>query len=172
MNKGYIHVYTGNGKGKTTAAIGLAIRAAGAGLKVFFTQFIKKRKCSEHIALERFKDLIKIKQYGTGFIMGKRPSQNAILSTNEGIEDIKRVISSGYYDVIILDEINGAIKNKLIDIEEIINLLDSKPDDIEIVLTGRDADERIVEKADLVTEMKIIKHYWDKGIKARKGIEY
>lgn len=172
MRKGYIHVYTGTGKGKTTAALGLALRAAGAGLKVFIAQFIKKRKCSEHRALERFKDLITVKQYGTGFLKDKKPSKTAIEMAKKGLKDIKEALLSKLYDVIILDEINIAIHYKLLDVDEVINTLKSRPPGVEIVLTGRYADDRILEIADLVTEMKEIKQYYKKGVKARKGIEY
>lgn len=172
MRRVYIQVYTGSGKGKTTAALGLALRAAGAGLRVFIGQFIKKRLCSEHKALERFKDLITVKQYGTGFIKGKKPAKADIDAAKEGLEDAKKIILSDEYDLIILDEINVAIYYNLLDVEEVLDLLNAKPLNIEVVLTGRYADERIIERADLVTEMKEIKHYFRQGVKARKGIEY
>ncbi len=171
MRKGYVQVYTGNSKGKTTAALGLALRAAGAGLKVFIAQFIKKRKCSEHKALDRFKDLITIKQYGTGFIKGGRPTKSEIEAARKGFEEVKGIILSKTYDMVVLDEINVAIHHKLIDVQDIVDMLNSKPSNIEIVLTGRYADEKIIEMADLVTEMKEIKHYYKRGVKARKGIE-
>ncbi|MDO9288532.1 MAG: cob(I)yrinic acid a,c-diamide adenosyltransferase [Thermodesulfovibrionales bacterium] len=176
MRKGYIQVYTGNGKGKTTASLGLALRAAGAGLKVFIGQFIKKRRCSEHKALERFKDLITVKQYGTGFVRKaesreQRAETKAIEAAGKGLEEIKKVIASKKYNLVILDEINVALHYNLLDVEEILSLLDAKPLNVEIVLTGRYADGRIIERADLVTEMKEIKHYYKKGVKARRGIE-
>lgn len=172
MRKGYIQVYTGNGKGKTTAALGLALRAAGAGLKVFIAQFIKKRKCSEHKALERFKDLITVKQYGTGFLKGWKPTRSEIDAAEKGLKEVKNIIASKTYDMVILDEINIAAHYNLISIDDIIDLLNSRPSHMEVVLTGRYADERIIEKADLVTEMKEIKHYYKKGVKARRGIEH
>ncbi len=171
MRKGYIQVYTGNGKGKTTAAVGLAVRAAGAGLRVLFAQFIKKRRCSEHKALERFSDLITVRQYGTGFIRGRRPSRAARSLSEKGLEDAREEVVSGQYDIVILDEINVAINRGLIDLEDVISMLDSKPPNVELVLTGRYAHSRIIRKADLVTEMKKVKHYMDKGVKARIGIE-
>lgn len=171
MRTGYIQVYTGNGKGKTTAALGLALRAAGAGLKVFIAQFIKKRRCSEHMALERFKDLITVKQYGTGFLKGKAPAKSEIKSAKKGLEEIKKIITSKMYDVVILDEINIATHYNLFSIEELLDVLDIKPRAVELILTGRYADKKIIEKADLVTEMKEIKHYYKKGVKARRGIE-
>jgi cob(I)alamin adenosyltransferase len=172
MRKGYIQVYTGNSKGKTTAALGLALRAAGAGLKVFIAQFIKKRRCSEHKALERFSDLITFKQYGTGFLKGDKPTIPEIHAAKKGLEEIKKIILSSKYDMVILDEINIAVHHKLFSVDELLKVLDAKPAGVELVLTGRYADKKIIEKADLVTEMKEIKHYLQKGIKARAGIEF
>ncbi|MFH1974238.1 MAG: cob(I)yrinic acid a,c-diamide adenosyltransferase [Pseudomonadota bacterium] len=172
MRRGYIQVYTGNGKGKTTAALGLALRAAGAGLKVFIAQFIKKRKCSEHKAMERFSDLITVKQYGTGFLKREKPTKDRIDSAKKGLEEVKNIIASKTYDMVILDEINLAAHYKLLNVEDIMDLLNAKPSNMEIVLTGRYADERIIERAYLVTEMMEIKHYFKKGVKARKGTEY
>jgi len=172
MRKGYIQVYTGNSKGKTTAALGLALRAAGAGLKVFIAQFIKKRRCSEHKALDRFKDLITVKQYGTGFLKGGKPTKTEIEAAQKGFEEVKSIILSKAYDMVVLDEINVAVHHKLLNIENIVDLLNSRPPNTEIVLTGRYADEKIIDMADLVTEMKEIKHYYKKGVKARRGIEH
>ncbi|MFN3740745.1 MAG: cob(I)yrinic acid a,c-diamide adenosyltransferase [Thermodesulfovibrionales bacterium] len=170
MRKGYVQIYTGDGKGKTTAAIGLAIRAAGAGLKVFFAQFIKNRRCSEHKALERFDDLITIKQYGRGFIRGK-PSKEIERIIKKGFNEVKKVVLSGDYDIVILDEINVALHYNLLDTSEIMELIKNKPSGAELVLTGRYAPQKLIKKADLVTEMKKIKHYMDRGVKARTGIE-
>ena len=172
MRRGYIQVYTGNSKGKTTAALGLALRAAGTGLKVFMAQFIKKRRCSEHKALERLKDLITIRQYGAGFLKKGKPEGSDIEAARKGFEEVKKIISSKAYDMVILDEINVALYHNLLNIDDVLNLLEKKPANIEIVLTGRYADKRIIKKADLVTEMKEIKHYYKKGVKARRGIEH
>lgn len=179
MQKGYIQVYTGDSKGKTTAALGLALRASGAGLKVFIAQFIKKRKCSEHKALERFKDLVTIIQYGRGFLLvhdssgkGKRPRKSEIDSAKKGLEEVRSIIKSKKYDLVILDEINIAVHYGLLSVQELLNVLGEKPYSVELILTGRYADKKIIEKADLVTEMKEIKHYFRKGVKARLGIEY
>lgn len=171
MRKGYIQVYTGNSKGKTTAALGLALRAMGAGLKVFVGQFVKKRICSEHKALERFKDLITIRQYGTGFLRAKIPTQSEKASAKKRLEDVKKALLSGQYDMVILDEANIATHYGLLSVDELLDLLEKKPSGVELILTGRYADKRIIEKADLVTEMKEIKHYYRKGVKARRGIE-
>ncbi|HEX8947907.1 MAG TPA: cob(I)yrinic acid a,c-diamide adenosyltransferase [Dissulfurispiraceae bacterium] len=171
MRKGYIQVYTGNCKGKTTAALGLALRAAGAGLRTFIVQFIKKRRCSEHKALERFNDLITIKQYGTGFLRDRKPKKAAIDSARKGLEEARKVLASREYDVVILDEVNVATHKGLFGVEELLALMDIKPASTELVLTGRYADRRVIKEADLVTEMKEVKHYARKGIKARVGIE-
>jgi cob(I)alamin adenosyltransferase len=169
--KGYIQVYTGNGKGKTTAALGLAIRAAGAGLKVFIAQFIKMGEYSEIKALKRFKDLITVEQFGTGRFIKDKPSASDIEIARKGIEKIKAAFTSGQYNVVIMEEANVAAKLGLLSVENILKIMDEKPKDVELVITGRGADSRIIEKADLVTEMKEVKHYFQKGVKARTGIE-
>lgn len=166
-----MQVYTGEGKGKTTAALGLALRAAGSGLRVFIAQFIKKRKCGEHKALERFKDLITVKQYGSGFLKGKARTKAELDSAKETLEELRNIVAQGMYDVVIVDEINVAAYYGLISADDILDLLHARPDTMEIVLTGRYADERVMENADLVTEMKEVKHYFRKGLKARAGIE-
>ncbi|GAB6184160.1 cob(I)yrinic acid a,c-diamide adenosyltransferase [Thermodesulfovibrio hydrogeniphilus] len=171
MQKGYIQIYTGDGKGKTTAALGLALRAAGAGLKVFIAQFIKNQLCSEHIALERFKDLITIKQYGTGFINGKPKSEDYEIIL-QGFKEVAEILKNGDFDLVILDEINLAVHLGIISEDELIKVLKEKASNVEVVLTGRGASQKLIEIADLVTEMKEIKHYYIKGVLARKGIEY
>jgi len=169
--KGYIHVYTGNGKGKTTAALGLSIRAAGAGLRVFIVQFLKKGDYSEIKALERFSDLITIEQYGLGrFIKGK-PSPEDIEAGKKGLDRIKSIIEAGGHDVVIIEEGNVAVICGLFSAQDLLTVIEKKPDNMEIVITGRGAASAIIEKADLVTEMKEIKHYYQKGVKARIGIE-
>jgi cob(I)alamin adenosyltransferase len=169
--KGYIQVYTGNGKGKTTAALGLAIRAAGAGLKVFIAQFIKMGEYSEIKALKRFNDLITVEQFGTGrFIKGK-PSATDIEAARKGLERIKAVFVSNQHNIVIMEEANVAAKLGLLSVEDMLEIMAEKPKDVELVITGRGADSRIIEKADLVTEMKEVKHYFHKGVKARIGIE-
>jgi len=171
MKNGYIQVYTGDGKGKTTAALGLAIRSAGAGLKVFIGQFIKRGIASEHTALKRFENEIIVKQYGTGFVK-ENITEKAKAAAVRGLNEIKHIIHYGDFDVIILDEINVAIHKGLIDINDVMDILRSKPQRIEIVLTGRNCPQKIVKLANLVTEMKEAKHYYKKGVKARRGIEY
>lgn len=169
--QGYIQVYTGNGKGKTTAAMGLAIRAAGADLNVFIGQFIKTGEYSELRALKRFSDLITIEQYGLGYFLNKQPAQIDIDAAREGLERIKEVFAANEVDLVILEEVNVAIKRDLISVQQLLELIDLKPENIELVITGRAAKEEIIERADLVTEMKDIKHYMHQGVRARIGIE-
>lgn len=169
--KGYVQVYTGDGKGKTTAALGLSLRAAGAGLKVFIAQFIKMGEYSEIKALKRFSDHITLAQFGLGrFIKGK-PSPEDIEAARKGIEEVKSVLSSGKYDIVILEEANVAVTCELFSVQELLDIIEKKPGDVELVITGRGAAPSIIERADLVTEMKPVKHYFRKGVKARIGIE-
>ena len=169
--QGYVHIYTGNGKGKTTAALGLALRAAGAGLKVFIGQFIKATKSSEHYALERFSDLITFKLYGRGCWIKGRPSFTDVDCAQEGMMEIWKIVCNSEYRLVILDEVDLAVMYRLFGVEELIGLIDSKPEHMELVFTGRSADRRLIERADLVTEMREIKHYFRKGVMARTGIE-
>ncbi len=166
-----MQVYTGNGRGKTTAALGLALRAAGAGLRVFIAQFIKKQRCSEHKALERFEDLITINQYGKGFILNRKANSSDIAAALKGLQEVREAISSKKYDLVILDEANVAVQRGLIGVDEILELIGSKPAQLELVITGRYADEKVLKAADLVTEMREIRHYSSKGVSARVGIE-
>jgi cob(I)alamin adenosyltransferase len=169
--KGYVEVYTGDGKGKTTAALGLALRAAGAGLKVYFAQFIKGMKYSEHIALERFSDLITVKQYGRNCFINDIPEAEDVRIALEGLIEVREIMLSERYQVIVLDEANIATHYNLFTAEELLDLIHVKPINVEIVITGRYADQRIIDAADLVTEMKEVKHYFKSGISARDGIE-
>jgi len=171
MRRGYIQVYTGNGKGKTTAALGLALRAAGAGLRVFIAQFIKKKRCSEHKILEQLSDYITLRQYGKGLILKREASESDIKAAQEGLRETKEIIGSGEFDMVILDEANVATHCGLISADDLLGLISQKPRNLELVITGRYADERVIRKADLVTEMKEIKHYRKQGVKARVGIE-
>jgi len=169
--RGYVQVYTGNGKGKTTAAFGLALRAAGAGLKVYVGQFLKKGEYSELNSINRFKDLIKVEQFGGKRYIGQEIKEEDRELAKKGFKKIKEIIFSGEYDVVILDEINIALYFKLIPENDLIDLIKNKPSDVELVLTGRYASSQIIKIADLVTEMRKIKHYFSKGVTARKGIE-
>jgi cob(I)alamin adenosyltransferase len=169
--RGYIQVYTGNGKGKTTAAIGLAIRAAGAGLKVFIAQFIKMGDYSEIKALRRFSDLITVEQFGLGRFTDGKPLPEDIQAARKGLKRIKSIMAAEEYKVIILEEANVAAKFGLIRVQDLLGLIINKPYDLELVITGRYASSRVIENADLVTEMVPIKHYFEKGVPARVGIE-
>ena len=168
---GYVHVYTGNGKGKTTAAFGLALRAAGAGLKVYVAQFVKGMEYSELKAVERLSDFITIRQYGLGFFINREPNKKDIKAAREGLKEVREIMCSGAYDVVILDEANIATYYDLFSVEDLLDVIRAKPERIELVITGRMADPLVIEAADLVTEMKEIKHYYDNGVRARIGIE-
>lgn len=170
MEKGYIQVYTGNGKGKTTAALGLALRALCSGKKVYIGQFVKGMKYSE-VKSEEYLPNLKIEQLGRRCFIEKVPDKEDILAARSGLEKCRKILREGKYDVVILDEINIALYFKLFTIQEVIELLKEKHDKTEVILTGRYAPKEIIELADLVTEMKEIKHYYNKGVMARKGIE-
>ncbi len=169
--QGYVHVYTGDGKGKTSAALGLALRAAGAGLRVFFAQFVKGRPSSEHKALERFSDLITLRQYGRGCFVRHEPSPEDIEAARRGLAEVREIINEGRYQVVVLDEANVATHLKLFPVESLLEIVERRPAGVELVITGRCADPRLIERADLVTEMKSIKHYHAEGVRARLGIE-
>jgi cob(I)alamin adenosyltransferase len=169
--RGYIHVYTGNGKGKTTAAVGLAIRAAGAGLQVYMAQFMKQGDYSEIKGLVRFSDLITVEQFGCGRFIKGRPSGEDVASARQGLNKVKTILAAGKHAVVILDEASVAVSLNLFSEKELLEIIDHRPDNVEIIITGRGATSAIIEAADLVTEMKEIKHYFKKGVAARLGIE-
>ena len=169
--KGYTQVYTGDGKGKTTAAIGLSIRAAGAGLKVFIAQFIKMGDYSEIKALKRYSDMITVEQFGLGRFTNRKPAPEDIQAARKGLARVRSVMASDEYNIIIMEEANVAAKLGLFGVQDLYKIIISKPYDKELVITGRSASPRIIEIADLVTEMKPIKHYFKKGVPARVGIE-
>jgi len=172
FSKGYIHVYTGDGKGKTTAALGLALRAIGAGIRVFFAQFVKGKHYSEIDSLENFSDrMITVRQYGLETFIHDKPSAEDISLVRKGLSEVRKIIQSGEYGLIILDEATIANFFSLFSVDELLEVISEKPEQVELVITGRRADPRLIEAADLVTEMKEIKHYYQQGVKARKGIE-
>lgn len=173
LEKGFVQVYTGNGKGKTTAAIGLALRAAGAGLKTYLIQFMKEYPYSELKSLEALRNQIIIEQCcGDDFVLNKQlPSEPEINKARAGLDRAMEKMLSGEYDVIVLDEVLVSIYFKLFTTDEILEFISRKPDSVELILTGRYCPQEIIDKADLVTEMKEIKHYYTKGITSRKGIE-
>jgi cob(I)alamin adenosyltransferase len=171
--KGLVQIFTGNGKGKTTAALGTVLRAAGHGLKISAIFFIKGDSSGgEYISLSRFPN-VEVTSFGLRHFIHKgdvnpEEKKQAIAALSAARE----AIVSGRYDLVVLDEINVAVHFKLLEADEVIRLIKDKPPHVELILTGRNADKRLIEIADLVTEMVNIKHPFDKGIKARKGIEY
>jgi len=169
--KGYIQVYTGDGKGKTTAALGLALRAAGAGFRVYIAQFVKGMKYSEMDILPRLSDYITLRQYGRDCFIEREPTNEDIQAAQEGLKEVKEIMCSGEYQMIILDEANIAIYFNLFSVDDLLDFIREKPKGVELVITGRKADTRVIEAADLVTDMKEIKHYYQKGIEARSGID-
>lgn len=171
MNDGKIHIYTGNGKGKTTAALGLSLRGVCAGKKVFFGQFIKGMDYSELKAGEYLPGF-EIRQFGRDCFIYKDPTPEDISAAKEGLNICKKVLKDGDYDLVVLDELNIALYYKLFTLGEVINMLNSKAVKTEVVITGRYAPDELIEMADLVTEMKEIKHYYQTGLEARKGIEF
>jgi len=172
LKKGYIHVYTGPGKGKTTAALGLGLRAAGAGFKVHMIQFMKGRKYSELNTIEKIPNFT-YKQYGRDeFVNKQKPEKIDIDLAQQGFKHAQDVIKEKKYDILILDEINVAIDYKLIDLYDFLKLIQIKPEELELVLTGRYAHPEINMIADYVTEMLEIKHPYQQGVEARKGIDF
>ena len=171
LKKGFVQIYTGNGKGKTTAAFGLALRAAGAGLKVYILQFIKGKPYSELKALKEIKN-IKIEQCGRGCFIKKKPEKKDIDYAEKGMDKAKKTIMSKKYDVVILDEANIALYLGLINIKGIFDIIKNKPQNVELVLTGRNCPPALLKYAHLVTDMREVKHPYQKGIKARRGIEH
>jgi len=172
LEKGLVQVYTGNGKGKTTAAFGLALRAVGRGLKVYVIQFIKGGfDYGELYVVDNLQGLT-LKAFGKGkFIVGK-PEEADIVQAQEALKLAKEVVNSSKYDLVILDEVNVALGLGLIGLDEVLRLVREKPAHVELVLTGRNAPDEILQVADLVTEMREVKHPYSKGVPARKGIEY
>lgn len=170
---GYLQVYTGNGKGKTTAALGLALRAAGHGLPVFIGQFLKGQRYGELKSVRRLAPLITIRQFGRkGFIhVTENPDDEDVRRARRGLDACFRAMLTGRYRIVVLDEIHIALRFRLLDRRDVDRLLDRKPENVELVLTGRYAPAWLVRRADLVTEMRERKHYYTKGIRARTGIE-
>jgi len=171
MKKGYVQVYSGDGKGKTTAALGLALRAAGAGIKVYIGQFMKSGAYSEIRALKRFSDLITVEQFGTGRFIQGLPVPEDIVAARNGLEKSRKAMNSGQYGLVILEEANVAVTFGLFPVADLLNIIAEKPEAVEMVITGRGAHSEVIARADLVTEMKSVKHYFDKGVTARTGIE-
>jgi cob(I)alamin adenosyltransferase len=176
LKKGYVQIYTGNGKGKTTAALGLGLRAAGNNYTVFMVQFLKSGNTGELEGINRLKPYFQLFRFEKprGFFWTLNEIEKAELRKEvaDAMAFSQKVLSEGLCDVLILDEIMGTLKNGLISEEDILRLIDSKPENMEIILTGRNVPQSILHRADLVTEMKDIKHYFNNGVTAREGIEY
>lgn len=194
MNKGYLEVYTGDGKGKTTAAIGLAIRAAGAGKRIYFLQFMKEKIYSEHEILRQLSPQITLETAGKPFFILKKgmlqdernlpdwvgeavifeegnPPEEYLSLVAAALQRAGRVLKSGLYDLVVLDEINTALFFGLVDWTALKEMLIRRNPAVEVILTGRNAPQELLDIADLVTEMKEVKHYYQRGVEARKGIE-
>lgn len=169
----YIQIYTGNGKGKTTAALGLVMRAAGAGYRIYMGEFIKEMEYSEiDVLRERFPE-VTVELFGTpeGCIIDREATEDDRQAAAAGLARVSEAVMSGDYDLVILDEVTIPVAMGLLPQEKILELMDAKPDDVELVITGRYATDEMIDRADLVSEMKEIKHYYRKGILSRKGIE-
>ncbi|MCK9450395.1 MAG: cob(I)yrinic acid a,c-diamide adenosyltransferase [Bacteroidales bacterium] len=165
-----IQIYTGNGKGKTTAAIGAAIRASGAGMNIFMAQFVKGMHYSELEVLKTISN-ITLEQYGRDCFIEKEPTQADIEAAQKGWDKVKKILKQNKYDMVILDELCIALYYKLIDLDEVLEVL-RNIEKTEIIITGRYAADELIETADLVTKMHEIKHPYNSGTQARKGIEY
>lgn len=173
MEIGLVQVYTGEGKGKTTAALGLAMRAAGKGLKVLMVQFLKGRHYGELEAAKCFADRFEVIQSGLdSFVKKGEPSQEDLELAHRGLVLARDAIMSGRYDIVILDEINVAVELGVFKVEEVLPLIDERPTGVELVLTGRYAPNEFCERADIITEMKNVRHCFDKGVPVREGIEF
>lgn len=173
MNRGFVQIYTGNGKGKTTAALGLALRAAGAGMRSYIIQFMKEYPYSEIEILKNLNHSIEIEPCGgDNFVYKKElPPSEELIKAAAGLQRAKEKMISGNYNLIILDEVCVAIYFKLFNTTEVLDFIKSKPADVELILTGRYCPQELIDAADLVTEMKEVKHYYQTGVLARKGIE-
>jgi len=175
MEKGIIQIYTGNGKGKTTAALGLAVRAAGAGLNVVFFQFLKQGNFdfSEEKALKGLRNIKIVRFEEKSPLLEKHINIKQLKKqVSNDIKEVFNAIDNGKFDVAVLDEFTHVLNLGLVKEDHIIDKLKNKPDNVEIVITGRNAGKELIKIAGLVTEMKEIKHPFKKGMKARKGIEY
>jgi cob(I)alamin adenosyltransferase len=172
LKTGQVQVYTGDGEGKTTAALGLALRAAGAGLRVFFGQFCKGREVSEHAGLALLGDRVTVRHTGACTFIQGPPSASDLAAAREMLAALMAALQSGEYDVVIADELNVALDLGLVTLAELDDLLAARPDSVELVITGRNAPPELMQRADLVTEMLALKHPYDTGLPARRGIEY
>jgi len=174
LTQGHIQVYTGDGKGKTTCALGLALRAVGHGLKVYMVQFMKGRETGEaRVATARLAPDMTLRYFGRpGLVNLRAPAPPDLALIREAWDLARQVILAGEHALVILDEINLALTFNLLPQEEVFQVLRQRPPGVEVVLTGRQAPPELVELADLVTEMRPVKHYYEAGVKARRGIEW
>ena len=176
LKNGYVQIYTGNGKGKTTAALGLAMRAAGNEYNVFMVQFLKGSKTGEIESIKKLAPFFNIfrfeKKRGFFFTLNDEEKMELRKEVQKAFEFCVEALKEGKCDLLIMDEIMGALSNGLISEEQLLELIENKPHNIELILTGRNAPEAIINKADLVTEMKDIKHYFNEGVPSREGIEF
>ena len=173
MTKGYIQIYTGNGKGKTTAAMGLAMRAAGAGMKVYIGEFIKEVEYSEiRMLRERFPEIdVELYRDDHGELISVSRSNRSHEAAKKGFERVREVVLSGEYDVVILDELTILPLIRVIKEKDVLKLMEDKPENVELIITGRHASKRMIKNADLVSEVQEVKHYFREGVLSRKGIE-
>jgi cob(I)yrinic acid a,c-diamide adenosyltransferase len=171
VSRGQVHVYTGNGKGKTTAAFGLAIRACMAGKKVFIGQFMKSIKYNETHIAEHF-DNISVEQFGKGCMLLRVPDEEDKRQAEEGLRMCSQYLKSGDWDIVMFDEVTIALHMELISLEKLIEALENRASNTEVVLTGRYAPQQLIDYADLVTDMQEVKHYYaNKGLLSRDGID-
>ena len=171
--QGFVHLYTGNGKGKTTAALGLALRAAGHRHRVYIGQFLKGMPYGENLILAGH-DLITVEQYGTEecVAFGTLREEHRV-AAREGLERSRVALESGEYELVVLDEVDVAIWFGALEVEEVLEVVDARPDHVELVLTGRRAPRALKDRAHLITEMREVRHYYaDKGVTSREGVEY
>lgn len=174
LARGYVQVYTGNCKGKTTAALGLAFRAMGSGYRTYIGQFMKGQSYGELEAARMSAPYITIEQYGRKDLVHVKdpPSKQDVRQAEEGLAKAREAMLSGAYSIVVFDEILTARCFNLISVPSILGVIRDRPEDVEVVLTGRYATQEVIDAADLVTEMVEVKHYYMKGVGARKGIEF
>jgi len=173
MEQGLVQIYTGDGKGKTTAALGLAVRAAGRGMSIFMVQFLKGRHYGELETARRLSDRLKIVQSGLdAFVKKGEPTGEDLRLAGRGLELARQAVMSGKYDIVILDEVNVAVELGVLKAEEVLPLIDDRPPGVELVLTGRYAPQEFCSRADIITEMRNVRHCFDSGVQMREGIEY
>lgn len=178
MEKGYVHVYTGNGKGKTTAAFGLAVRALCAGKNVYIGQFVKSMQYNETRIEKLFTGSdpnfgrITIEQLGSGCFLNALPKESDVAMAQEGLQRCAEILASGDYGVVVLDELTIALHFGLLKVESVIDALRRRAESVEVVVTGRYASQPLVDFADLVTDMQEVKHYYTSGVLSRNGIDH